>query len=646
MAQPLVNYETVVNPIGATKTRIGPHVKVVLDTKTYQKGVKVEDRAMRKAMSTLALERPLRRPPQPMERMRAMKQIVFGTIMLGLTIGGRGQVSATEVSGWVVNGPVLTAKDSGTTVALNPDEVLTVKLQGQASTGSNWYPEGLDAELLKLAGREQVSAATLGGQDTQYLYFVGAGEGRATIDLKYRRVWERQKAGAVPTFTATVDVRGAFVGTLRDPSTGVAPPPDGTRAAPGVPASYTYCDASTCTPIKDQGLTCGSCWAFATTGTFEQVQKRADGVTRDLSEQHLVSCNTAGYSCAWGGWQAFPWYHDTADTMGAIGTVYTADYPYTGTDAPCVTGQPHHERLASWTQISTGVVSTATMKQALLDHGPLWVAVCADFAFAGYHGGVFTGSNCSQVNHAVVLTGWDDSTGTWVLRNSWGTGWGESGYMRISYGVNGIGTRASWVAYTGGSTPSCRAIGGTHCEPLGVGGGCPAGYANLGQTSDCNPCCQSPGGGGGQSFCGDDACTTGEDEVTCPHDCPPGSTNTCASQRFYEMAEFETCTAECSDACIRKQDCGGRPCFGGYCWWCPTGGGGQSVCGDHVCTTGEDESNCPGDCPPGSTNTCASQGFYEMNQYDQCVANCGTCRKKQDCGGLPCAGGYCWQCGG
>jgi hypothetical protein len=53
------------------------------------------------------------------------------------------------------------------------------------------------------------------------------------------------------------------------------------------------------------------------------------------------------------------------------------------------------------------------------------------------------------VNHAVVLTGWDDSTQSWVLRNSWGSGWGESGYMRIRWGISNVGYAANYVVYQG-----------------------------------------------------------------------------------------------------------------------------------------------------------------------------------------------------
>lgn len=93
----------------------------------------------------------------------------------------------------------------------------------------------------------------------------------------------------------------------------------------------------------------------------------------------------------------------------------------------------------------------AQMKQALLDHGPLWTTVCADAAFQAWHpsGAPFPGSGCATVNHAVVLVGWDDAGGAgyWLLRNSWGARWGDQGYMRIAWGANAIGRVASYLVY-------------------------------------------------------------------------------------------------------------------------------------------------------------------------------------------------------
>ncbi len=204
--------------------------------------------------------------------------------------------------------------------------------------------------------------------------------------------------------------------------------------------------------IKNQG-SCGSCWAFGTIAPIECNIKIKDGVEVDLSEQWLVSCNQDGYSCS-GGW----WCHDyfmengKTDLCGDSGAVLEEDFPYTATNAPCNCPYPHEYFIEDWAYVGNpnGVATVDQIKQAIYDYGPVSVAVCVNSAFSGYTGGVFSGPTCHEINHAVALVGWDDnqgSNGIWFLRNSWGAGWGEGGYMRIEYGVCDVGYRTVRVKY-------------------------------------------------------------------------------------------------------------------------------------------------------------------------------------------------------
>jgi len=85
------------------------------------------------------------------------------------------------------------------------------------------------------------------------------------------------------------------------------------------------------------------------------------------------------------------------------------------------------------------------LKQALCRYGPLAVAVRATRLFQAYKSGVFNERDTGKVNHGVTLIGWDDNKEAWLIKNSWGTGWGEKGYMWIVYYSNSIGYGASWV---------------------------------------------------------------------------------------------------------------------------------------------------------------------------------------------------------
>ncbi len=208
-------------------------------------------------------------------------------------------------------------------------------------------------------------------------------------------------------------------------------------------------------PVKNQGG-CGSCWAFGTIAPLECNIKIVDGVTDDLSEQWLVSCNVDGYGCS-GGW----WCHEyfildgnKADPCGDSGAVLEEYFPYVAYDAPCNCPYPHDYFIDDWAYVGpiNGVATVGQIKQAIYEYGPVSVAVCVNSAFQGYSGGIFSGPSCGSINHAVALVGWDDNQGTngvWFLRNSWGSGWGEGGYMRIEYGVSSVGYRTVRVDYGG-----------------------------------------------------------------------------------------------------------------------------------------------------------------------------------------------------
>jgi len=204
--------------------------------------------------------------------------------------------------------------------------------------------------------------------------------------------------------------------------------------------------------VKSQG-SCGSCWAFGTVAALECNIKIKDNVEEDLSEQWLVSCNQDGYSCS-GGW----WCHDyfmengKTDPCGDSGAVLEANFPYSASNEPCGCPYPHDYFIEEWAYVGdpNGVATVEQIKQAILDYGVVSVAVCVNQAFRDYTGGVFSGPSCSSMNHAVALVGWDDNQGTdgvWFLRNSWGSGWGENGYMNIEYGVCNVGYRTVRVRY-------------------------------------------------------------------------------------------------------------------------------------------------------------------------------------------------------
>jgi len=250
---------------------------------------------------------------------------------------------------------------------------------------------------------------------------------------------------------------------------GYIPPPDefvasaphdyslGALGQPSLPSRWDWRDVDGVTPIRNQGG-CGSCWAFGTVAALECNIKIADGITADLSEQYLVSCAEAYHGCN-GGWEAHQYFHDTPAGDGGTGAVLEADFPYAAADLPCGGPYQHHYFLDGWSYVGAGrdeIPSVESIKQAIKNYGPIFIAVHVGPSFGAYTGGIFNNDEDGYVNHAVALVGWDDNGGEgyWILRNSWGEGWGESGYMRIRYGCSQVGYGASYVVYAGGAISS------------------------------------------------------------------------------------------------------------------------------------------------------------------------------------------------
>lgn len=215
-------------------------------------------------------------------------------------------------------------------------------------------------------------------------------------------------------------------------------------AARSLPARFDWRDQLPPLPVRNQGV-CGSCWAFAAVGVMEYQALIHDGVAIDLSEQLLVDCDRddSNAGCEGGFLSlALAW-------LDLNGTVPEAWYPYRYKDFPwgsCLSegiSRPYRVREFG------AAAGTDLIKQAIYDHGPVATSVAVDNAFQAYAGGVFEGPGAPSTNHAVILTGWTDTdaagNGYWILRNSWGASWGESGYMRIKYGAAKVGTGTRWA---------------------------------------------------------------------------------------------------------------------------------------------------------------------------------------------------------
>lgn len=183
-------------------------------------------------------------------------------------------------------------------------------------------------------------------------------------------------------------------------------------------------------PIKDQGG-CGACWAFAAVAYIENL-----GTQNDLSEQTLLSCSESG-GCQGG------FYEQAMKFIQSKGISDETCYPYTQQNGNCsnmCSNPSYKEKIMTVSNILWGIATVDQLK-AQLQNGPLVVAMKIPFdntfdGVPGYQGGVYhySGGLIPETRgHAILLVGYDDNQKCFKAKNSWGNGWGENGYFRISY---------------------------------------------------------------------------------------------------------------------------------------------------------------------------------------------------------------------
>jgi C1A family cysteine protease len=275
-----------------------------------------------------------------------------------------------------------------------------------------------------------------------------------------------------PSFEETISNNGCGCGsdeiTTTDSQyyrTGLLPGeqklPEGTIFTGRAPSTWDWRDATYnsltgdwTTPIKNQA-NCGSCYAFGPLASVESLIKIKQGdpdFSIDLSEQFIVSCGTEWMSGSILGCQGAysPASYNFITTYGALPE---SCFPYvsgSGSVPPCSNKCSNWEDLIiqidGWHTVAS---DTASIKNALVQYGPLAAGMIVYDDFQGYNGGVYEhpGSDPDPMNHVVAIVGYDDSQNCWICKNSWGTSWGEDGWFRIAYGDCKIGQEIIYFDY-------------------------------------------------------------------------------------------------------------------------------------------------------------------------------------------------------
>lgn len=221
-----------------------------------------------------------------------------------------------------------------------------------------------------------------------------------------------------------------------EPTPDVKPTPD-PKPTPGKHDPIDWRALGHVTPVKAQG-DCGSCSMFSAAALLETDISIKYDVQVDLSEQQIVHCSSPGNNiCASG---QVP--QRNYEYLNKVKLMSEEDYPYTNSQTRsevtvCKDQDQAQKGIAQLKGYEQNSRATVDDLKAQLAKGAVGIQVQASGWGRNYRGGIFTSDSCyNRSNHAVTAVGWgiDESTGAdyWIIKNSWGTGWGEDGFMRLA----------------------------------------------------------------------------------------------------------------------------------------------------------------------------------------------------------------------
>ncbi len=322
----------------------------------------------------------------------------------------------------------------------------------------------------------------------------------APLNPAYVQYQQQKAAGKVAT--QTVDGQG--LGWVPPPyELSKLPTAPSLAQAQAYPATYDLRTLGKVSPVENQGQ-CGSCWTFATFGSLESYL--LPGLTTQYSENNLKNLADFDYTCCQGGDSAMStaylarWGTTMTDSTGSTiyaGPVTSASDPYnlSCTSSPTTSQIAMHVQNVYFLPLKQSPLDNNAIKSALMTYGGVFTGFYWDVntspsvsstywntATAAYYDG-----NVTAGNHAVTIVGWDNNfsaknfsttppgNGAWIVKNSWGTSFGESGYFYVSYYDKNMGYEENTV-FT--AQPTTNYTTNYQYDPFGMEGGVGSGNSS------------------------------------------------------------------------------------------------------------------------------------------------------------------------
>jgi len=201
------------------------------------------------------------------------------------------------------------------------------------------------------------------------------------------------------------------------------------------------------TPVKDQG-TCGSCYTFSATGSLEGRLARKTGKLISLSEQQILDCSEFFGNAGCNGGQIDQSFQYVIEN-GGIDTEQS--YLYEGEQDAC-RYQPEKSATTEVSFVDLRPGDELALKEAIATQGPVSIGIDASHeSLHLYSHGIYREPHCDPglLDHAVLVVGYGgkDQEKYWLVKNSWGPDWGDSGYIKIAREEDNMCGVASEASY-------------------------------------------------------------------------------------------------------------------------------------------------------------------------------------------------------